>query len=151
VRAVGLFGHGLSSLRPRPSRGRSKSGGPGPREAMSDNHTQRTNAGRNGAFLALLMGRDDRLDHPSSARPPASVIIMRANWTLRLPTLMVWQRAVASPSWPRLANISTLNPWASNVAPVQPRSPAAASISSAPPPCSYDNPGLPDFQLGSRG
>jgi len=21
----------------------------------------------------------------------------------------------------------------------------------APPPCSYDNPGLPDFQLGSRG
>ena len=21
----------------------------------------------------------------------------------------------------------------------------------APPPCSYDNPGIPDFQLGSRG
>jgi len=65
------------------------------------------------------------------SKRPASVIIMRANWTFRLPTFMVWRCAVASPSWTRPASISTLNAWASNVAPVQPRSPAAASISSA--------------------
>ncbi len=35
----------------------------------------------------------------------------RANWIFRLPTLMVWRCAVASPSWTRSASISTLNPW----------------------------------------
>ena len=35
---------------------------------------------------------------------------------------------MASPSWTRSASISTLNPWASNVAPVLPRSPAAMGI-----------------------
>jgi len=50
---------------------------------------------------------------------------------LRLPTLMVSQCAVASPSWTKPAIISTPNPWASNVAPAQPRRPAAASITSA--------------------
>jgi len=38
-------------------------------------------------------------DQPSSARRPASVILIWATWAFHLPTLMVWRCAVASPSW----------------------------------------------------
>jgi hypothetical protein len=95
--------------------------GPEPREA----HTRQPHA-------RIQRWPHRRVPGPSSislrALRPASVIIMRANWTFRLPTLMIWQWAVARTSWTRSAKISTLNPWPSNVAPVQPRRPAAASV-----------------------
>jgi len=68
---------------------------------------------------------------PSSARRPASVIRRRAILILRAPIRMISQRAVARPSWTKSATMAIPNPWASNVAPEQPRSPTAASISSA--------------------
>jgi hypothetical protein len=58
------------------------------------NLTPESNAGHSGAFLG-------EFDQPSSAFRPASVIITRANWIFRLPTLMVWRCAVASPPWTR--------------------------------------------------
>ena len=69
--------------------------------------------------------------HSSSALRPASVILTRATVILRPPVLNVWRCAVASPSLTKSANMSTLKPRASSVAPVQPSGPASASISSA--------------------
>jgi hypothetical protein len=69
---------------------------PGPREARW-RPTLESNAGHSSSFLG-------EFDQPSSAFRPASVIITRANWIFRLPTLMVWRCAVASPPWTRSAN-----------------------------------------------
>jgi hypothetical protein len=55
-------------------------------------------------------GRDDDLRQSLMARWPACVMQMRAIVILRLSTLMVSRRAVASPSPTKSANISMRNP-----------------------------------------
>jgi hypothetical protein len=56
---------------------------------------------------------------------------MQATSICRLPAFRGWRCAAANPPWTNSANVSMLNPCASNIAPVQPCGAASASSSSA--------------------
>jgi hypothetical protein len=93
-------GTGITSEAPALRDSQIAEAGPGPREARW-HPTLESNADHSSSFLG-------EFDQPSSAFRPASVILMRAIWIFRLPILMVWRCAVASPSWTRSANVLAL-------------------------------------------